>query len=88
MKLTSRRHLQGWPKVYGLGAETALYLSVFVTVAQAFLKTSELNALAPTRTEPPLKFTQLAILVRLIVLGTVATVRTRTPATQTVLSLS
>jgi len=44
---------------------------------QSFLKVPALKALAPTQTESPFKFTQLAILVIFIVLGIVATVRFR-----------
>lgn len=72
------RHLAGaWRKVYVVGAIMALYLDVFVTIVQSFLKIPALNAMAPTQTEPPFKLTQLVVLVVFIVLGIVATIKFR-----------
>lgn len=42
-------HLAGaWRKVYAATASIALYLNVFVLVAQLFMKVPSLHALAPT----------------------------------------
>jgi len=48
---------------------TALYLNVFVLVAQAFLKIAALHALAPTGSEPAFAIAQGIVLVLFIVLG-------------------
>jgi hypothetical protein len=69
-----RLHLSGaWRKTYVITAVTALYLNVFVLVAQLFLKVPALKALAPTQSEPPFQIAQLAVLVLFLVLGTLAT---------------
>jgi hypothetical protein len=60
-----------------VGAVTALYLNVFVLVAQLFMKVPSLKALAPTQSEPPFKVTQLAVLTVFIVLGTFAAIKFR-----------
>jgi hypothetical protein len=41
----------------------ALYLNVFVLVAQVFQKVPALKVLAPTQSEPPFLVTQLIVLV-------------------------
>jgi hypothetical protein len=47
-------HLAGaWRKVYAVSASIALYLNVFVLLAQLFIKVPSLHALAPTGSEPP-----------------------------------
>jgi hypothetical protein len=72
------RHLAGaWHATYVIGAVTALYLNVFVLVVQLFLKVPALKALAPTQSEPPFAIAQLLVLVLFVVLGTVATKRSR-----------
>ena len=63
--------------IYVLAALLALYLNVFVGIAQAFQKLTFLQALAPTQSEPPFLYTQLAVLVIFIVLSIVAMVRFR-----------
>ena len=55
----------------------ALYLNVFVAVVQAFEKVPALKVMAPTRTEPPFKLTQLVVLALFVVLGIVAAIRFR-----------
>jgi hypothetical protein len=58
------RHLAGgWRRTYAITAMISLYLNVFVLVAQLFMKTPALHALAPTQSEPPFKITQLVVLV-------------------------
>src|SRR5271169_5933017 len=67
------RHLAGhWRWIYVVGAVVALYLNVFVAVAQAFLKVPTLSALAPTQSEPPFLIAQTVVLVIFIVLGVLA----------------
>ena len=52
-----------------IGAVMALYLNVFVLVAQLFMKVEALNRLAPTQAEPPFAIAQGAVLVVFVVLG-------------------
>ena len=62
-------HLAGsWRTTYVVTAALALYLNVFVLVAQLFQKVPSLKALAPTGTEPPFLGTELALLVIFIAL--------------------
>jgi hypothetical protein len=65
----------GWRKAYTVSAVIALYLNVFVLVAQLFAKVPALKALAPTQSEAPFKFAQLALLLLFIVVGALATKR-------------
>jgi hypothetical protein len=58
-----------WRAAYAATAVIALYLNVFVLVAQLFLKVPALNALAPTQSEPPFLVTQLVVLVAFLGLG-------------------
>jgi hypothetical protein len=47
-------HLAGsWRWIYVVGASMALYLNVFVLIAQLSVKVPALKALAPTQSEPP-----------------------------------
>jgi hypothetical protein len=56
-------HLAGaWRWIYVVTASTALYLNVFVLVAQLFMKVPTLKALAPTQSEPPFLVAQLILL--------------------------
>ena len=58
------RQLAGvWRRTYAITAMIALYLNVFVLIAQLFDKVPALKALAPTKTEPPFMGTQLVVLV-------------------------
>lgn len=61
--------------IYVVAALLALYLNVFVAITQAFQKLAFLQALAPTQSEPPFLYTQLAVLAIFIVLGVVAMIR-------------
>jgi hypothetical protein len=67
----------GWRIVYLVSATTAIYLTCFVLVIQAFLKIAPLHALAPTGTEPTFALVQGAVLVSFALLGFVAIRRTR-----------
>jgi hypothetical protein len=42
-----------WRRTYVIGAVVALYLNVFVLIAQFFMKVPAIKALAPTQSEPP-----------------------------------
>jgi len=66
-----------WRWIYVICAGIALYLNIFVLIVQAFLKIPALNALAPTQSEPPFLFTQLAVLVLFVALTIVAAVKFR-----------
>jgi len=57
-------HFAGaWRWIYVVSAVMALYLNVFVLVAQLFEKVGALKALAPTQKEPPFLIAQLVVLV-------------------------
>jgi uncharacterized membrane protein SirB2 len=47
----------------------ALYLNVFVLVAQTFMKVPSVHALAPTWKEPPFLVAQLVVMAIFVVLG-------------------
>jgi hypothetical protein len=69
-------HLQGaWRGTYVVTASIALYLNVFVLVAQGFMKVPALKALAPTGTEPPFLVAQLVVMLVFIGLTILATKR-------------
>jgi hypothetical protein len=61
-----------WRWIYVGSAVAALYLNVFVAVAQSFQKLPPLHALAPTGSEPAFLMSQLVVLAAFIVLGVVA----------------
>lgn len=69
-----------WRWLYVVSAVLALYLNVFVGVAQAFQKLPVLSRLAPTQSEPPFLVGQLLVLVIFAVLGARAAVRFRPAA--------
>jgi hypothetical protein len=63
------RHLAGhWRTTYVVAAMLALYLNVFVLVAQLFAKVPALRELAPTQAEPPFAITQVVVLALFVVL--------------------
>jgi hypothetical protein len=66
--------------VFILTAIAALYLNVFVLVAQVFLKFPAVNALAPTGGEPPFLVAQVIVLAAFVVMGFVAFRRGGRPA--------
>ena len=61
-----------WRLTYVIGSVIALYLNVFVLVAQLFMKVPALKALAPTQSEPPFLGTQVVVMLVFIVLGVFA----------------
>ncbi|HEY1335070.1 MAG TPA: hypothetical protein VGF31_12495 [Myxococcaceae bacterium] len=67
-----------WARVFVLGSVLALWLNVFVLIAQLFAKVPALQALAPTQSEPPFGITQLLVLAVFVVLGLRASRRSRT----------
>jgi hypothetical protein len=67
--LYSRRLAGSWRWVYVATGVFALYLNVFVLVAQGFLKVPSLHALAPKGSEPPFLIAQLVVLVLFVWLG-------------------
>ena len=72
------RHLRrSWRWIYVMSAVVALYLNVFVLIAQLFQKVPQLKALAPTQSEPPFAVTQLGVLLLFVLLGIVATIKFR-----------
>jgi hypothetical protein len=71
-------HLAGaWRKVYAVTASIALYLNVFVLVAQLFMKVPSLHALAPTGSEPPFLISQVVVMAVFIVLTIAAAIKFR-----------
>lgn len=77
------KHLDGgWRKIYAFTASLALYLNVFVLVAQLFLKVPSLHALAPTGSEPPFLISQCVVLALFFVLTVAAALKFRPEAAQ------
>jgi hypothetical protein len=63
-------HLAGaWRWIFVGCAVTALYLNVFVLIAQSFMKLPFLKALAPTQSEPPFVVAQAVALLVFVALG-------------------
>jgi hypothetical protein len=65
----------GWRRTYVITAVLALYLNVFVLIAQLFMKVPALEAMAPTQSEPPFLAAQVVCLALFVVLGTLAVKR-------------
>ncbi len=64
------RHLAGaWSGIYAVSATFALYLNVFVLVAQLFQKVPALRAIAPSQSGAPFISAQVVIMTLFIVLG-------------------
>jgi hypothetical protein len=77
-------HLAGaWRGTYVVSAAVALYLNVFVLVAQAFMKVPALKALAPTQKEPPFLVAQLTVMALFVVLTVFAVKKFRVVAVRT-----
>jgi hypothetical protein len=73
----SKHMAGGWRVTYVITAMFALYLNVFVLVAQSFQKIPSLHALAPTGTEPAFKISQAIVLIVFVVLTIVANKKLR-----------
>jgi hypothetical protein len=59
----------GWRTTFVLGTVLALYLNVFVLLAQLFRRIPALIAAAPTQSEPPFLVTHVVVLVLFVWLG-------------------
>lgn len=71
-------HQQGpWRWLYTVSSVAALYLNMFVLVAQLFSKVPALHALAPTQTEPAFLVAQLLNLGLHVWLGVAVTQRSK-----------
>jgi hypothetical protein len=66
-----------WRWIFVACAVAALYLNVFVLVAQAFLKVPALHDLAPTGSEPPFAIVQGIVLLIFVALGIWAAIKFR-----------
>ena len=66
-----------WRWIFVACAVAALYLNVFVLVAQGFMKVPALHALAPTGSEPPFAIVQGIVLLVVIALGVAAAIKFR-----------
>jgi hypothetical protein len=72
------RHLTGaWRRIYVITAVIALYLNVFVLVAQLFMKIPALKAMAPTGSEPPFLVSQIVVMALFVVVTIIAAKRFR-----------
>ena len=72
-----RRFVGAWRWIYVVTAMIALYLNVFVLIAQLFQKVPSLKALAPTQTEPPFLVAQLSTLLIFVLLTIAGAIRFR-----------
>ena len=67
------KHLKGaWRSIFVVTTVFALYLNVFVLVAQLFQKVPAMIALAPTQTAPAFVVTHLIVIALFVVLGRAA----------------
>jgi hypothetical protein len=71
-----------WRRVYAISTMIALYLNVFVLIAQLFDKVPSLRVLAPTKTEAPFKEAQLVVLIVFVVLTILAAIKFRVQPVQ------
>jgi hypothetical protein len=70
-------HMAGLCRIYIVSAVLALYLNVFVFVAQIFLKVPAAHALAPTWKEPPFLIAQLVVMLLFVALGLLSAAKFR-----------
>lgn len=73
----------GWRRGYAISAVIALYLNVFVVIAQLFMKVPALKAMAPTGSEQPFLVAQLVCMALFVVLGIGAATKFRGEAVRT-----
>jgi hypothetical protein len=66
-----------WRWIFVACAVAALYLNVFVLIAQGFMKVPALHELAPTQSEPPFAIVQGIALLIFIALGVWAAIKFR-----------
>lgn len=70
------KHLAGaWRKTYAITATIALYLNVFVLVAQLFMKVPALHAMAPNGSEPPFLVSQIVVMAVFVVIAIAAAIK-------------
>ncbi|HYX00943.1 MAG TPA: hypothetical protein VE963_02575, partial [Reyranella sp.] len=74
-----RRRSGVWRPIYVGGVVLALYLNVFVAIAQSFQKFAYLHQFAPTGSEPALAVTQTCVLILFLILGIAALRRYHPP---------
>jgi hypothetical protein len=75
------KHLAGaWRKIYAVTASIALYLNVFVLIAQLFMKVPSLHALAPTGSEPSFLISEVVVMAIFIALTIAAAIKFRPEA--------
>ena len=74
LRLSPRR---AWRWIFVGCAVAALYLNVFVLIAQGFMKVPALHELAPTGSEPPFAIVQGIVLFIFIGLGIAAGIKFR-----------
>jgi hypothetical protein len=75
-------HLAGtWRGTYVITSVIALYLNLFVLVAQLFKKVPALHALAPTQSEGPFKAAQGTLLILFIIVTVLAVKKFRVAPT-------
>lgn len=72
LALYGRRLSGAWRWIYVAGAVLALYLNIFVLIAQAFLKIPLLHPLAPTGSEPPFLVAEGVLLAIFLAFGGIA----------------
>lgn len=66
----AQRHSTSWASpAYAVSGTAALYLNLFVLVAQGFMKVPLLSRLAPTQSEPPFAVAQGLLLTVTVVVG-------------------
>jgi hypothetical protein len=66
-----------WRWIFVACAVAALYLNVFVLIAQGFMKVPALHELAPTQSEPPFAIVQGIALLVFVALGIMAAIKFR-----------
>ena len=69
-----------WRRIYSGGVVAATYLNSFVLVVQLFRRVPDLNALAPTQSEPAFAVAQLLVLAGFVWLGVAANAGIRSTA--------
>ena len=70
------KHLAGaWRKIYAVTASIALYLNVFVLIAQLFMKVPALHSMAPNGNEPPFLISQVVVMAIFVVLTIAAAIK-------------
>ena len=78
------RQLAGaWRRTYVITAIVALYLNMFVLIAQLFLKVAALKAMAPTQSEPPFLVAQLVCMALFVALAIAAAIKSRNETIRT-----